>query len=478
MSTLTKGRKKKVVEEMLGQEITNYEWSEAKKHAVYPGIGLPVQKVIHRRCRLSMDAVQLFFDLLSDNIQRYAFGTKIVELMSGEMKTIESVRTSRQFQDIFVLYIQTVLAPGLKNIVQYDDDDSGGKHTSYDSGSSNGLLEARSEQRQDLSGTQDEAELWDLENSNSYQSNSFDLATRQKYCMRCNMDARETVSCEKKAFGLPCIKPVGHEGSHRYTTSSMLSRTTCLRIMEKLSAGSIKSLAGLDDEDVCKGRNNFIQLRSIVEHLKALCPSTQSSGEKIIQMIHEVECFHKAGFIDHIKDSSNTMFKCCCLPCGFYANDDAIPCAGIHRGVCSKCQESFSIFPLIDEMMASVKENIIVDLDDELLMYEHQLKTCRQNLIDFRAHLVLKYDEKEAEKQQLLSLEDNQAIVISDWKMKILEAFHRETQVQFFGKRGTSLLGFMVVTNDQDISEIDTRKAKNIHFISFLPTIHYKTTPP
>ena len=40
MSTLTNGRKKKLVEEMLGQEITNdYEWSEAKN----PGIGLPVQ---------------------------------------------------------------------------------------------------------------------------------------------------------------------------------------------------------------------------------------------------------------------------------------------------------------------------------------------------------------------------------------------------------------------------------------------------
>ena len=99
---------------------------------------------------------------------------------------------------------------------------------------------------------------------------------------------------------------------------------------------------------------------------------------------------------------------------------------------------------------------------------EHQIKTCRQNMIDYRAHLILKYDEKEAEKEQLIGLTDHQAIVIADWKMKILEAFHRETQVKFFGKRGTSLLGFMVISNDQEIYEMDERRLKNIQFHFFL----------
>eukprot|EP01046_Picozoa_sp_COSAG06_P017344 COSAG06_NODE_1175_length_10410_cov_7.148579_1_plen_64_part_00 len=41
-----------------------------------------------------------------------------------------------------------------------------------------------------------------------------------------------------------------------------------------------------------------------------------------------------------------------------------------------------------------------------------------------------------------------QVLVTTDWKMKILSAFFRENQALFFGKRGTSLLGWMIVCRD------------------------------
>jgi len=516
MSFLTKNRTRENVEAMLGQQISTYEWNQARKHAKYPGVGLPVPKVIHRRCRLSAESLLRFFDVLSDNVQRYAFGTKIIEMMSGELKTIESVRTTRQFQDIFVLYVQAVLSPGLENIIEHETDDDN---------PSQGLLESRLEKsqvQQDTHEILDEMNNQNLDQTKNQYCRSVAIARR--VCIDCeprhcchqdflvarsmgglditgNLDYVENEgighdvvvvdddddvdddsnnameatlpslnnsnTCQGKAFGLPCLKQKGHSGNHKYTTSKMISRRICLQILDRLTAGSIKSLAGLDDEDVEKGRNNFIRLRAIVDRLYALHPTSTSNKDRIILMIHESEAFHKSGFIDHIKDRSNTQFTCCCLHCGFYSKDDLIECHNIHEGVCSKCNQSFAIFPLIDEMLVAVKE-VLADLDDELLMYEHQLKTCRQNLIDYRAHLVLKFDEKEAEKDQLLTLSDNQAIVIADWKMKILEAFHRETQVKFFGKRGTSLLGFMVISNDLVTYEMDGRRLKNVQFNFFI----------
>lgn len=44
-------------------------------------------------------------------------------------------------------------------------------------------------------------------------------------------------------------------------------------------------------------------------------------------------------------------------------------------------------------------------------------------------------------------MKKDECLVITDWKMKILACFFRESQAMFFGKRGTSLLGFMLVAN-------------------------------
>ena len=47
----------------------------------------------------------------------------------------------------------------------------------------------------------------------------------------------------------------------------------------------------------------------------------------------------------------------------------------------------------------------------------------------------------------LQGLKDDECIVVVDYKMKILAAFYRENQALFFGKRGTSLLGWMIIVN-------------------------------
>jgi len=275
------------------------------------------------------------------------------------------------------------------------------------------------------------------------------------------------------------LKENGHHGRHKYTTSTTLSRRTCLRLLDCLTSGNIKSLAGLDDEDVEKGRNNFKNLRSLTERVLKL--GTENASilstidhlhdsilDGVMEMIDSTEDFHAAGFIDHIKDPQYSMYKCTCLPCGFHSCDDNIKCKQVHIAVCSRCTESFATFPLLERMIDNLKKLHHAEIEDELLFCEHKLKKYRQNLIDYRAHLVLKFDEKEAEKDQMLSLQTNQAIVYCDWKMKILAAFHRESQKMFFGKRGTSLLGFMVVSYETDILEIDGETLKSVQFHFFL----------
>ena len=76
----------------------------------------------------------------------------------------------------------------------------------------------------------------------------------------------------------------------------------------------------------------------------------------------------------------------------------------------------------------------------------------------YRGHLARKHAEAEFDADEMADLGEGEAIVISDWKMKILSAFHRENQKKWFGKRGTSCIGFMVITNS------DTAGQKNAMF--------------
>jgi hypothetical protein len=200
-------------------------------------------------------------------------------------------------------------------------------------------------------------------------------------------------------------------------------------------------------------------MRALVKKLTAL---TSSHEYDLIKEIDEAEAFHQADFILHFK--GNEKYKCACLPCGFHTPDEPIECTEIHLGVCSRCFDSFAIFSKIDALIQSIKLMTpqAPSFEDDIALYSYQLDTCRQNLLEYRAHLVLKYDEREADKEEILNLQRHQAIVVCDWKMKILPMFFRETQQQFFGKRGTSMIGFMVIYNSPD--DDSNQRLVSFHF--------------
>jgi hypothetical protein len=84
---------------------------------------------------------------------------------------------------------------------------------------------------------------------------------------------------------------------------------------------------------------------------------------------------------------------------------------------------------------------------DELL---HETEMAAEDLDKYRSHLAQLKTEAEFDAKELEELDDDTTKVISDWKMKILSCYFRENQGKFFGKRGTSLLGYMLIKNSSD----------------------------
>jgi hypothetical protein len=79
--------------------------------------------------------------------------------------------------------------------------------------------------------------------------------------------------------------------------------------------------------------------------------------------------------------------------------------------------------------------------------HHYEIDECIMNLKEYRGHLARHVSEDSYAQSKIDNLCDDEAIVTSDYKMKILSCFFRETQKKWFGKRGTNLLGFMITTN-------------------------------
>jgi len=240
-----------------------------------------------------------------------------------------------------------------------------------------------------------------------------------------------------------CYLQHEHTGLHKYTAKESVSPTTLRRLVTSLSAGEIQNLAGLDDEDVIKGYNNFRRLEEIAKVVFNFLQKSQKELEDFLKSISDVEIYHKTKFTRHASDNSGHL--CGCLLCGFNCEDDPIFCEkrerNEHTGPCNDCTQSFAIFDILESMtlLASEQEHLSRADKEKFDELRADLLDCRQYLKHYRAHLILKDTEAKADDIYVLNLKDDEVQVICDWKMKILAMCFRENMQQFFGKKRNQL---------------------------------------
>ena len=100
--------------------------------------------------------------------------------------------------------------------------------------------------------------------------------------------------------------------------------------------------------------------------------------------------------------------------------------------------------------------------------HNFDLDQARRNLTLYRSHLARHKSEGDFHKRELQALDDDTAIVTSDWKMKLLACFFRENQAKFFGKKAvTSCLGFMIASLSTDV-EVRNKGLIEVQFVMML----------
>jgi hypothetical protein len=187
----------KVMEVVFGTKISNCEYNNIKVHAKYPGAFQPVKEVHSNHCKVNSFHLRNVCKLLDgDSTQKYAFGTQLQSLFNG-----------------------TVIAE-FGNVDQ--------------------MKKAKHLAAEYIIACDDEAQAL---------ASDMSIPDTLDRCQRVEKDTFWRCLCARR-----------HTGRCKFTPKGSICKITIQELIECLTADDIKSLSGLDDIKVEKGRDNFIRL--------------------------------------------------------------------------------------------------------------------------------------------------------------------------------------------------------------------------
>lgn len=133
-----------------------------------------------------------------------------------------------------------------------------------------------------------------------------------------------------------------------------------------------------------------------------------------------------------------------------YASQKQNGCSHVHQEVgCTKCGKCFTFFTDIVEKFIKLAATYFSgsNYEEEVNIIKASIPLFQTALIQYTSHLLRAKVQFSAIKniKQRLKTEKNVILVVIDLKQKILPMAYREGQVDYFGKKGMSLLGAMIV---------------------------------
>ena len=100
-----------------------------------------------------------------------------------------------------------------------------------------------------------------------------------------------------------------------------------------------------------------------------------------------------------------------------------------------RCIDCSTLCTTLDQIQSLVEKNTsISDAIRNRLLY--RVNYCVQMITEWKKHLLRTIHQDAARKKVLDSLDDSSILLIADWAMKWLPTRYRESQRDFFGKRG------------------------------------------
>ncbi|RHZ74794.1 hypothetical protein Glove_219g106 [Diversispora epigaea] len=160
--------------------------------------------------------------------------------------------------------------------------------------------------------------------------------------------------------------------------------------------------------------------------------ANQEEKNKLITELEKLRIHLRRGFEEELimNQDGTTIHVDTINHCLLYAFGE---CHEQHTNRYAVCDQ---LFEFIKHFMTEIKEHYST------------IEKCQDKLYYFLAHQARKVYLNNQFKARLAKLDNNGAILVCDYKMRILPKSARETKEQFFGKRGWSLHTILVFTKN------------------------------
>ena len=108
-------------------------------------------------------------------------------------------------------------------------------------------------------------------------------------------------------------------------------------------------------------------------------------------------------------------------------------CDHDHEDSCDRCDQLATTFCEIESARIAQADNLLPGVNEELAF---TVKQAKANIFAWKAHILRSINQATARVDVLESLDESSVFVVQDWAMKYLPRKYRESQTDWFGKRG------------------------------------------
>lgn len=155
----------------------------------------------------------------------------------------------------------------------------------------------------------------------------------------------------------------------------------------------------------------------------------------------------------HVSTSSRVPDHCRAFALSHESNKDfTTECDHQHDLRCDRCELIPFVFAKVE---LALKDSLALDSEEKKEM-EFVISQSKKNIQAWKAHLLRAINQDEARLNLLHDLDPASTLVVLDWAMKFLPRKYRESQSEWFGKRGISWHIAVAMTKREGLLEMMT----------------------
>ncbi|KAK3731624.1 hypothetical protein QZH41_015888, partial [Actinostola sp. cb2023] len=182
------------------------------------------------------------------------------------------------------------------------------------------------------------------------------------------------------------------------------------------------------------GAKAFDDIDDIIERVGDKYQGGMTWSKQLIQKLKLGKRYLKGDYKVHVSPTSRVPDHCRAYALGHASDPDYVhTCEHVHDLTCDRC----NLFSTVVNEIESALDNLEIP-DQEREEMKYVVAQSKKHVEAWKAHLLRSINQDAARLDILDTLDEKSVLVVLDWAMKFLPRKYRESQADWFGKRGIS----------------------------------------